>query len=101
MVQDARGLERGEVSVVGVSAEPGAVVLDLRLTVAGHQVTGVDISDVQVDRARSLVPEATFIRADATALNLPDETCDAVVCLYALIPMPLDQQPHLLRNIAR
>jgi ubiquinone/menaquinone biosynthesis C-methylase UbiE len=72
-----------------------------RLTAAGHQVTGVDISDVQIERARSLVPDATFIRADATALDFPPETFDAVVCLYALIHMPLGQQPHLLHNIAR
>ncbi len=67
----------------------------------GAQVTGVDISDVQIERARSLVPEGTFIRADATALDLPSETFDAVVCLYALIHMPLDQQPHLLHDITR
>jgi ubiquinone/menaquinone biosynthesis C-methylase UbiE len=72
-----------------------------RLTAAGHQVTGVDISDVQIERARSLVPDATFIRADATALDFPPETFDAVVCLYALIHMPLGQQPNLLHNIAR
>jgi ubiquinone/menaquinone biosynthesis C-methylase UbiE len=72
-----------------------------RLTAVGHQVTGVDISDVQIERARSLVPGATFIRADAAALDFPPETFDAVVCLYALIHMPLDQQPYLLHNIAR
>src|SRR3954471_18441513 len=27
---------------------------------AGHEVTGVDISDVQIQRARRLVPNATF-----------------------------------------
>jgi ubiquinone/menaquinone biosynthesis C-methylase UbiE len=71
------------------------------LTAAGHEVTGVDISDVQIERARSLVPGATFIRADATALELPPETFDAVVCLYALIHMPLDRQPRLIHSIAR
>lgn len=70
------------------------------LAAAGHRVTGVDISDVQIERARRLVPGATFIRADATRLNLPPDSFDAVVCLYALIHMPLDEQPLLLRNIA-
>ncbi|MER7584318.1 class I SAM-dependent methyltransferase [Kitasatospora sp. NPDC097691] len=49
------------------------------LTAAGHRVTGVDISDVQVQRARELVPKAEFIRADATALAFPSGTFDAVI----------------------
>lgn len=71
------------------------------LTTARHQVTGVDISDVQIDRACRLVPNATFIRADATRLRFPSSSFDAVICLYALIHMPLDQQPHLLQRIAQ
>lgn len=70
------------------------------LAAAGHDVTGVDLSDVQVERARRLVPAATFRRADATEVAFPDSTFDAVVCLYALIHMPLDRQPPLLARIA-
>jgi ubiquinone/menaquinone biosynthesis C-methylase UbiE len=94
----ARLPERGHVLDLGCGC---GVPVARRLTAAGHQVTGVDISDVQIERARSLVPDATFIRADATALDLPPATFDAVVCLYALIHMPLDQQPRLLHDIAR
>ena len=72
-----------------------------QLAAAGYQVTGVDISDVQVERARRLVPAAVFLRADATELDFPPGSFDAVVCLYALIHMPLDRQPRLLRDIAR
>ncbi|MER7766737.1 class I SAM-dependent methyltransferase [Kitasatospora sp. NPDC096140] len=70
------------------------------LVTAGHRVTGVDISEVQIRRARELVPDADFIRADATALELPQESFDAVVCLYALIHIPLEEQPALLERIA-
>jgi ubiquinone/menaquinone biosynthesis C-methylase UbiE len=94
----ARLPERGHVLDLGCGC---GVPVARRLTAAGHQVTGVDISDVQIERARSLVPDATFIRADATALDLPPATFDAVVCLYALIHMPLDRQPRLLHDIAR
>lgn len=66
----------------------------------GHRVTGVDLSEVQINRARQLVPGATFLRADATRVAFPDRTFDAVVCLYALIHMPLEAQPRLLRRIA-
>ena len=67
---------------------------------AGHHVTGVDISDVQIERARHLVPTGTFLRADATRLDLPPASFDAVVCLYALIHMPLADQPRVIREIA-
>jgi SAM-dependent methyltransferase len=67
---------------------------------AGHRVTGVDISDVQIERARRLVPGGAFIRADATRLDLEPASFDAVVCLYTLIHMPLPEQPRLLRRIA-
>lgn len=88
----------------------GAAVLDIgcgcgvpvarSLADAGHQVTGVDISDVQIERARRLVPSGTFIRVDATRLNLQPVSFDAVVCLYALIHMPLPEQPRLIGRIA-
>ena len=67
---------------------------------AGHQVTGVDISQVQIDRARRLVPNASFLRGDATELDLPPASFDAVVCLYVLIHLPLTEQPRLLDRIA-
>ncbi|MFH9354937.1 class I SAM-dependent methyltransferase [Kitasatospora sp. NPDC017646] len=70
------------------------------LAAAGHRVTGVDISDVQVQRARELVPEAAFVRADATTLAFPSGTFDAVICLYALIHIPVEEQPALLKRIA-
>lgn len=63
-------------------------------------MTGVDISGVQIERARRLVPAGTFIRADATEVSFPAASFDAVVSLYALIHMPLDAQPGLLRRTA-
>lgn len=94
----ARLPERGQVLDVGCGC---GVPVARRLAAAGHQVTGVDVSDVQIERARALVPGAVFVRGDATALDLPEGSLDAVVCLYALIHMPLDRQPRLLENIAR
>jgi SAM-dependent methyltransferase len=88
----------------------GAHVLDLgcgcgipvakTLTDGGHRVTGVDLSEVQITRARHLVPQAEFLLADATRVGFPEATFDAVVCLYALIHMPIDEQPRLISRIA-
>lgn len=89
---------------------PGARVLDLgcgcgipvarALTATGHQVTGVDISAVQIRRARELVPAASFRQADATQVEFAAESLDAIICLYALIHMPLAAQPGLLARAA-
>jgi 2-polyprenyl-3-methyl-5-hydroxy-6-metoxy-1,4-benzoquinol methylase len=70
------------------------------LASAGHRVTGVDISEVQIERARRLVPSATFMRADAVELDLPPARFDAVLCLYTLIHIPLVHQPGLIGRIA-
>jgi 2-polyprenyl-3-methyl-5-hydroxy-6-metoxy-1,4-benzoquinol methylase len=67
---------------------------------AGHRITGVDISEVQIERARRLVPTGIFLCADATRLTLPPASFDAVVCLYVLIHIPLADQPPLLDRIA-
>ena len=69
------------------------------LSEAGHAVTGVNLSEVQIQRARTLVPRATFLTADASAAEFPAASFDAVVCLFALIHMPLSEQPVLLRRI--
>ena len=77
------------------------VPLALDLAGAGYEVTGVDISDVQIERARQLVAGAKFIRQDFTSIAFPAASFDAVVCLYAIIHVPLDDQPVLIANIAR
>ncbi|WP_432165497.1 class I SAM-dependent methyltransferase [Streptomyces sp. bgisy031] len=88
----------------------GGTVLDLgcgsgvpvarTLAAAGYRVTGLDISEVQIRRARERVPQAEFIQADATAVSFGAASFDAVVSLFALIHIPLAEQPPLLRKIA-
>jgi len=70
------------------------------LAAAGHRVTGVDVSDVQIQRARRLVPTGRFLRADAATVALPPRSFEAVVALYSLIHMPLPTQPVVLAAIA-
>ncbi|WP_020668036.1 class I SAM-dependent methyltransferase [Amycolatopsis nigrescens] len=89
--------ERGRVLDLGCGC---GIPVSRALAATGHDVTGVDLSDVQIARARELVPAATFHRADATALRFPADSFDAVVCLYVLIHLPLPEQPALLNRIA-
>jgi SAM-dependent methyltransferase len=88
----------------------GGTVLDLGcgsgipvardLSEAGYRVTGIDISEVQIRRARALVPLADFVCADITTIAFDLGSFDAVVSLFALIHLPLEDQPSLLARIA-
>jgi SAM-dependent methyltransferase len=90
---------------------PVARVLDLgcgngvpvarELVRRGCAVTGVDLSPVQIERARALVPEARFECADMSAADFEPGSFEAAVAFYSIINLPLDDQPALLARIAR
>ncbi len=79
----------------------GAGVPAARLLARRFEVTGVDISDVQIERARALVPRATFVREDMTRVRFPAGSFAAVVALYSIIHVPLAEQRPLFRRIHR
>jgi SAM-dependent methyltransferase len=90
--------------------KPGSKILDLgcgcgvpvaRRLAPHYTVTGVDLSPVQIARARELVPTATFVCEDMTGLRYPEGTFGAITCLYALIHLPLAEQPALLKDVRR
>jgi cyclopropane fatty-acyl-phospholipid synthase-like methyltransferase len=66
-----------------------------------YLVTGVDLSPVQISRARRLVPTAQFECADMAAVDFPAQTFAAVVSFYAIIHLPLEEQPPIFRNVRR
>ena len=70
------------------------------LSSAGYDVTGVDISEVQIERARRLVPNGQFLRQDFTRVHFPASSFDAIVCLYAIIHVPQDLQSELIKKVA-
>ena len=70
------------------------------LVARGHRVTGVDISPVQIARARALVPEAQFVLADIATLQLAAASVDVVLAFYSLIHVPVAAQPALIGRIA-
>ena len=84
----------------------GGDVLDLgcgcglpgtRLLAARYCVTGVDISPVQIERARSLVPAARFHCADITAFPLAPASYHAIVSVLRDHPrVPVAEQRELI-----
>jgi cyclopropane fatty-acyl-phospholipid synthase-like methyltransferase len=77
----------------------GAGTAETRRLASRFRVTGVDISPRQVERARAAVPEAEFVCADATALELPPASFDAVVSFSVFNHLPRELLAPLLARI--
>jgi SAM-dependent methyltransferase len=87
--------------------EDGARVLELgcgggtpetRRLAERFEVTGVDISPRQVERARAAIPEAEFLCGDFTDLELPAGSFDAVCSFYVFNHVPRELLAPLLAS---
>src|SRR5262249_31748703 len=63
------------------------------------QVTGVDLSEEQLRRARERVLEATFVQGDLTTIDFEARSLDAVVALYVLNHVPRELLPGVFARI--
>lgn len=88
----------------------GSKVLDLgcgsgdlasKLIASDYDVTGVDISQRQIELARDAVPNATFMCSDMTILDFADSSFDAVIAFYSIIHVPRAEQTGLISSISR
>ena len=95
---------------LGRRLERGAKILDLgcgnglpmaKSLAKRFDVLGIDLSDIQVRRAKKLVPGASFRRGDMCKLRIARSSLDSVVCLYALIHVPRREQRTVIRNVSR
>jgi cyclopropane fatty-acyl-phospholipid synthase-like methyltransferase len=66
-----------------------------------HEVTGVDISEEQIARARSNVPTAAFICGDVRDVELPVGAFDAIVALYLVDNIASEDYPALFRRLKK
>lgn len=63
-------------------------------------VVGLDLSARQIERARQNVPGAAFVQADMGTIGFAPASFDAVASFYALIHLPRQEQPGLVRKVA-
>ena len=88
----------------------GAAVLDLgcgagvpvarELAHLGFDVTGVDASHGQIERARQNALQARFILSDMASVDFAAGAFDAVVAFYAFTHLPRAEHEPLIRKIA-
>ena len=62
----------------------GAGIPSTRLLAERFEVTGVDVSEVQLQLARTNVPQATFVHGDFSDLAFPDEWFDGITAFYSI-----------------
>jgi cyclopropane fatty-acyl-phospholipid synthase-like methyltransferase len=72
---------------------------DARELAARFHVTGVDVSDEQIRRARANVPRGDFVCADFTDLTLDASSFDAVVAFYVFNHVPRERLAPLLHDV--
>jgi SAM-dependent methyltransferase len=89
---------------------PGARVLDIgcgggrpvtEALASRADVTGVDLSPIQIEQARRSVPRARFLVGDIMEQTFEPDSFDAVVSFYALFHLPREEHRPLLERIAR
>ncbi|TML60305.1 MAG: class I SAM-dependent methyltransferase, partial [Actinobacteria bacterium] len=90
---------------------PGAPVLDAgcgagvpvtrNLAATGFRLTALDFSPVQLDLARSLGVEASFVQGDLAALPFADHSFAAVVSYYAVIHVPRAEHAAVFGEVYR
>lgn len=87
---------------------PGSRVLDLgcgsgmpatQEIARNHRALGVDVSSRQIELARSSIPEATFLLADALSFAVRPASLGAVVSLYVFDHLPRGRHAELLARI--
>jgi SAM-dependent methyltransferase len=71
-----------------------------KLLAEWFETTGIDFSEVQIARAKRLVPSARFICEDITKLSIRECSFAAIVSFYTIIHIPLEEHPILFRNVA-
>jgi len=99
-IGELAGLLKPKARVLDLGCGAGVPATKL-LVRAGFDVVGVDISHVQIERARQLVPGPTFIEADMVTWEPEPAFFDAVVSFFALIHVPIQNQKDLFPRIRR
>ncbi len=88
--------------------QPGAQILDIGcgagkpidsyLISKGMKVQGIDISEAQIELAKSFVPQASYEVRDMSELQVGEYQVNAVISFYAIFHTPRENHADLLKK---
>jgi len=97
-------------ALIGYLPEQCSHVLDLgcgagipvakRLAALGHDVLGIDGAARQIELARANAPQASFLWADMTTVELAESSFDGVAAFYSITHVPAAEHGGLLCRVA-
>ena len=85
----------GNILDLGCGAGNNAVFLAQK----GYNVTGVDLSDEMLARARNKKSPAKFLKMDMEELDFPSDTFDHIIAAYSLCYLPKTKVPACLEKL--
>jgi ubiquinone/menaquinone biosynthesis C-methylase UbiE len=98
-------VKSGPVRVVELGCGSGIPVSRRLLLQPNLTLTANDLSSVQIETAKQNLSKdadrVIFAQGDMMALEVPDQSMDAVVALYSIIHLPLGEQVELLLKITQ
>lgn len=75
------------------------VPVDKYLVSKGHRLTGVDISEKQIELAKVNVPQASYSVGDMLKVKYRADSFDAVVSFYAIFHIPKERHLEIFKKI--
>ena len=79
----------------------GGGTVETQELAARFGVTGVDLSERQLERARRRVPRAEFVQGDLTAVEFAAASFEAVAALYSFNHVPRELLARVFARIAK
>lgn len=75
------------------------IPIDRYLLEKDFEVTGVDISEEQINLAKKNLPKGDFFVGDMLEIDFPNNSFDATVSFYAIFHLPREEHASVLKNI--
>lgn len=89
---------RPQASILDLGCGAGEPIDDIFLR-QGHSVTGLDISEEMIRKARMNCPGGDYRVRDIATLGQNEFLADAVICMYAMFHLPRGTHGKMLRTI--
>ena len=92
-------MESAPSNVLDIGCGTGRLLRKVRQCWPNAKLTGVDLSEGMISKARQLMPDATFIVCPAESLTLPDSSADLVLSTMSFHHW--SDQPRAMREVKR